>query len=31
VVAQSGLGQEIFRLGHFLPALLLPFLLSAAL
>ncbi len=31
VVAQSGLGQEIFRLGHFLPALLLPFLVSAAL
>jgi len=31
VVAQSGLGQEIFHLGHFLPALLLPFLLSAAL
>jgi GntP family gluconate:H+ symporter len=31
VVAQSGLGQEIYRLGHFLPALLLPFLLSAAL
>jgi gluconate:H+ symporter, GntP family len=31
VVAQSGLGQEIFRLGHFLPSLLLPFLVSAAL
>ena len=31
VVAQSGLSQEIFRLGHFLPALLLPFLVSAAL
>ncbi|MDQ1262142.1 MAG: Low affinity gluconate transporter [Euryarchaeota archaeon] len=31
VVAQSGLSQEIFRLGHFLPALLLPFLLSALL
>jgi len=31
VVAQSGLGQEIYRLGHFLPALLLPFLVSAAL
>ena len=31
VVAQSDLGQEIFRLGHFLPALLLPFLVSAAL
>jgi GntP family gluconate:H+ symporter len=31
VVAQSGLGQEIFRLGQFLPALLLPFLVSAAL
>jgi GntP family gluconate:H+ symporter len=31
VVAQSGLSQEIFRLGHFLPALLLPFLISAAL
>ena len=31
VVAQSDLGPEIFRLGHFLPALLLPFLVSAAL
>jgi GntP family gluconate:H+ symporter len=31
VVAQSDLPEEIFRLGHFLPALLLPFLLSAAL
>jgi GntP family gluconate:H+ symporter len=31
VVAQSGLPEEIFRLGHFLPTLLLPFLLSAAL
>jgi GntP family gluconate:H+ symporter len=31
VVAQSGLGQEIYHLGHFLPALLLPFLVSAAL
>jgi gluconate:H+ symporter, GntP family len=31
VVAQSGLSSEIFRLGHFLPALLLPFLVSAAL
>ncbi|MCX6676623.1 MAG: hypothetical protein NTU95_01585 [Methanothrix sp.] len=31
VVAQSDLGQEIYRLGHFLPALLLPFLVSAAL
>ena len=31
VVAQSGLGQEIYRLGQFLPALLLPFLVSAAL
>jgi GntP family gluconate:H+ symporter len=31
VVAQSGLGQEIYRLGHFLPALLLPFLVSSAL
>jgi GntP family gluconate:H+ symporter len=31
VVAQSGLPEEIFRLGHFLPTLLLPFLLSALL
>ncbi|MDD4652537.1 MAG: hypothetical protein PHQ34_09935 [Methanothrix sp.] len=31
VVAQSSLPGEIFRLGHFLPTLLLPFLLSAAL
>jgi GntP family gluconate:H+ symporter len=31
VVAQSGLPEEIFRLGHFLPSLLLPFLLSALL
>jgi len=31
VVAQSGLPTEIFRLGHFLPSLLLPFLLSALL
>jgi GntP family gluconate:H+ symporter len=31
VVAQSDLPVEIFRLGHFLPALLLPFLLSAVL
>ena len=31
VVEQSDLGQDIFRLGHFLPALLLPFLVSAAL
>jgi GntP family gluconate:H+ symporter len=31
VVAQSDLPMEIFRLGHFLPTLLLPFLLSAAL
>lgn len=31
VVAQSDLPAEIFRLGHFLPALLLPFLLSAVL
>jgi GntP family gluconate:H+ symporter len=31
VVAQSGLPEDIFRLGHFLPTLLLPFLLSAAL
>jgi GntP family gluconate:H+ symporter len=31
VVAQSSLPDEIFRLGHFLPTLLLPFLLSAAL
>ncbi len=31
VVTQSDLGQEIFRVGHFLPALLLPFLVSAAL
>lgn len=31
VVAQSELPAEIFRLGHFLPALLLPFLLSATL
>lgn len=31
VVAQSGLSQEIYRLGHFLPALLLPFLVSAVL
>jgi GntP family gluconate:H+ symporter len=31
VVAQSGLPEEIFRLGHFLPTFLLPFLLSAAL
>jgi GntP family gluconate:H+ symporter len=31
VVAQSGLGQEIYNLGSFLPALLLPFLVSAAL
>jgi len=31
VVAQSGLSQEIYNLGQFLPALLLPFLVSAAL
>ncbi|MBN1235598.1 MAG: GntP family permease [Methanotrichaceae archaeon] len=31
VVAQSGLGQEIYNQGQFLPALLLPFLVSAAL
>jgi gluconate:H+ symporter, GntP family len=31
VVAQSDLPEEIFRLGHFLPALLLPFLVSATL
>jgi GntP family gluconate:H+ symporter len=31
VVAQSGLSQEIFGLGHFLPVLLLPFLVSAVL
>lgn len=31
VVAQSGLPEEIFRLGHFLPTLMLPFLVSAAL
>jgi len=31
VVAQSGLSQEIYDLGQFLPALLLPFLVSAAL
>lgn len=31
VVAQSSLPEEIFRLGHFLPTLLLPFLLSAVL
>lgn len=31
VVAQSGLPEEIFRLGHFLPTLLLPFLLSSVL
>ncbi len=31
VVAQSSLPEEIFRLGHFLPALLLPFLVSATL
>ncbi len=31
VVAQSSLPAEIFRLGHFLPALLLPFLVSATL
>ena len=31
VVAQSGLGQEIYLHGQFLPVLLLPFLVSAAL
>jgi len=31
VVAQSGLPEEIFRLGHFLPTLILPFLLSSVL
>lgn len=31
VVAQSGLGLEIYRMGQFLPALILPFLVSAAL
>jgi GntP family gluconate:H+ symporter len=31
VVAQSGLGAEIYRCGQFLPLLVLPFLLSAVL
>ncbi|MDD4160907.1 MAG: hypothetical protein PHW87_00325 [Methanothrix sp.] len=31
VVEQSGLGQEIYHLGQYLPAILLPFLVSAAL
>ncbi|RQW77733.1 MAG: GntP family permease, partial [Methanothrix sp.] len=31
VVAQSNLGREIYSLGHFLPLLVLPFLISSVL
>jgi GntP family gluconate:H+ symporter len=31
VIAQSGLGREVYDLGHFLPVLLLPFIFSSVL